>query len=84
MPELVKCFAPCWTPKPCPDHGDSMPPFGRSAPLNMHICCENYAKSALNPRHLWDEHDSTRIYTDPEGWRLHELNCERCKGDDND
>lgn len=58
-----------------------MTPFGRSAPLDFHICCENYAKPNLNGRHLWDEHDSTRWYTDPEGWATHEASCGQCGGD---
>jgi hypothetical protein len=35
--------------------------------------------SAVRRRHLWDEHDSTRHYTDPEGWAAHEASCETCK-----
>ena len=46
--------------------------------------CDNYADPKLNPRHLWDEHDSTRWYTDPEGWNDHEASCKECKGDDDD
>ena len=76
MSEL--CSPRCWTPKVCPDHGDGMPPFGRAAPLDMYICCDNYAKSAVNPRHLWNIHDSTRWYTDPEGWAEHERTCPEC------
>jgi hypothetical protein len=70
------CSEKCWTPVSCPTHGDSMYPFGRS-----HVgyeCCENYADSNLNPRHLWNEHDSTRWYTDPEGWDEHVATCEEC------
>jgi len=47
-------------------------------------CCENYAKSEINPRHLWNEHDSTRIYTDPAGWDDHEATCKECKPDEED
>lgn len=71
------CTERCWTPKPCPDHGDDMNPFGRSAGDYAHYCCENYAKSEINPRHLWNEHDSTRWYTDPVGWTLHTQLCVR-------
>lgn len=74
----MTCSEKCWTPVPCPDHGDPMTPFGRSAPAGDWQCCENYAKSALNPRHLWDEHDSTRWYTDTRGWNEHERDCEIC------
>lgn len=71
------CTEKCWTPTRCPDHGDPMNPFGRSAPLGAEGCCDNYAKSD-NPRHLWSEHDSTRHYTDPEGWAAHEAACQQC------
>ena len=78
---VMGCTEKCWTPARCPDHGDSMTPFGRSAPIGMWQCCDNYAKSAINPRHLWDAHDSTRIYTDPAGWAEHEAGCAHCLGD---
>lgn len=49
----------------------------RSAPLSTYRCCDNYAKSAINPRHLWHIHDSTRWYTDPDGWNAHAASCNR-------
>lgn len=76
------CTEICWTPVLCPDHGDRMPPQGRSAPLGMWICCDNHFDPGINVCHLWDEHDSTRWYTDPEGWNEHEKNCPRCTGDE--
>jgi hypothetical protein len=75
------CSEKCWTPVPCPVHGDFMPPAGRSAPLEMHICCDNCADSTVNPRHLWSIHDSTRWYTDPEGWKAHVSSCDDCRAD---
>lgn len=72
------CTEPCWTPKPCPDHGDQMTPFGRSAGEYAHHCCDNYSRPDINPRHLWHEHDSTRHYTDPAGWAEHEAACPQC------
>lgn len=72
------CTEACWTPVPCPDHGNTMLPRGRSAALREFICCDNRMDSAINPRHLWDEHDSTRHYTDPEGWAAHEASCTQC------
>lgn len=72
----MTCTANCWTPVPCPTHGGLMFPFGRSH--GGYPCCDNYARSELNPRHLWDEHDSTRWYTDPAGWNAHEANCAKC------
>lgn len=74
----MSCTSKCWTPVACPDHGDRMTPFGRSAPMAMYQCCENYAKSTVNPRHLWNEHDSTRWYADPNGWAEHEFHCQEC------
>lgn len=79
-----RCTEACWTPVHCPDHDDTMPPRGRSAPLSAHVCCENYVKSDLNPRHLWNEHDSTRWYTDRAGWDEHERTCPECGPDDED
>lgn len=78
------CTEKCWTAVECPDHGDRMNPRGRSSALDDYYCCENYSKPDLNPRHLWSEHDSTRWYTDPEGWAEHEAGCKRCKGEDDD
>ena len=75
---MSACTADCWTPVPCPEHGDRMTPFGRSAGLDEHQCCENYSKPDINRRHLWDEHDSTRWYTDPQGWQEHETTCPKC------
>lgn len=40
--------------------------------------CDNYSHQDLNPRHLWDEHDSARWYTDPIGWEQHEKTCVEC------
>lgn len=77
----MSCTVKCWTPVPCPDHGYDMTPCGRSAPFPELLCCDNYADSTINPRHLWDEHDSTRWYTDPEGWAAHEAGCDYCKGE---
>jgi len=78
------CGPKCWTRVPCPDHGNGMNPLGRSAPIGFYDCCENYAKSEINPRHLWDKHDSSRYYTDPLGWADHEKNCEECSPEEDD
>lgn len=72
------CSDKCWTPTLCPDHGDRMTPRGRSAPMDMWICCDNRYDPSINECHLWDEHDSTRWYTDPEGWEAHEATCQQC------
>ena len=76
------CTEKCWTAVACPDHGDRMYPFGRSAGDYAYYCCDNHMLPRVNPRHLWNEHDSTRWYTDPEGWNTHEASCKECRGDD--
>lgn len=76
------CTTICWTPVTCPRCGSQLPPRGRSVPLEMHIstCCDEARRSpTTNPRHLWDVHDSTRYYSDPEGWDEHVQNCEQCR-----
>jgi len=78
------CGPKCWTPVPCPDHGDDMKPVGRSVPMGVLICCENYVLATINPRHLWNEHDSDRVYSDPRGWADHEKNCEECSPEEDD
>lgn len=75
------CTEACWTPARCV-HDREMNPFGRSAPLEAYVPCDCYQSSAGNPRHLWHEHDSTRWYTDPEGWAAHEATCNQCNGDE--
>ena len=40
--------------------------------------CDPDQKQAAKRRHLWDEHDSNRSYTDAEGWRQHQVGCVRC------
>ena len=74
------CTEKCWTPVPCPVHGNRMTPRGRDAGMYAYQCCNNYADPAINPRHLWDIHDETRTYTDPMGWAAHKANCELCGG----
>lgn len=75
---MTGCSEKCWTPAPCPTHGDGMTPFGRSAGEGLYQCCDSYQDSTLNPRHLWSAHDSTRFYSDPEGWAAHEADCAEC------
>lgn len=82
-PDKFVCSAKCWEPVTCPDHGHEMTPCGRDAPMSMYQCCENYM-TRINTRHLWDEHDSTRYYTDPAGWTDHEANCAKCRGEDDE
>lgn len=75
------CTERCWTPVPCPVCGQGLPPRGRDVPaaVGLPSCCEEHQYAAArNPRHLWDEHDSARHYTDPNGWKEHVAGCERC------
>lgn len=84
QPATQGCSPACWTPVRCPVHGGELTPFGRSAPLGYPRCCDRYSDSSINPRHLWDEHDDARSYTDPEGWARHVASCSECRpqGDD--
>ena len=76
------CTEKCWTPVKCPEHGDTFDPFGRDGGLYEHTCCDLRFDVSVNPRHLWHEHDSTRWYTDPEGWNAHEATCKECNPND--
>ena len=75
------CQPRCWTPKPCPKHGNDMPPRGRSSALEAYVCCELSQDVGINPRHLWSIHDEVRRITDPEGWRIHLNDCAECRGE---
>lgn len=78
---LPICIPACWTETRCPRCGMPIPPTGRSVPLeaaNSYCACEG----SRSRRHLWDEHDDARSYTDPEGWRQHVAVCAVCKGAD--
>lgn len=73
------CGPKCWAPVKCPDHRNEMKPIGRWANPEWHfICCENYMRTELNTRHLWDEHDDARHYVDPSGWAEHYARCAEC------
>jgi hypothetical protein len=78
---MNNCSAVCWTPVPCPDCGNALPPRGRSVAMatTPPTCCMEYRDTIGNRRHLWDEHDSTRHYTDPDGWAAHVAACETCR-----
>lgn len=82
-PAAPICTEACWTPVRCSTCGRTLPPRGRSAPLEMYTgaCCEAQRYSDDHKRHLWDEHDSTRIYTDPVGWEAHVKQCKSCQGE---
>ncbi len=75
---MSKCTSICWTRVDCPDHGRELWPRGRSAPLGVGSCCSKADASATNPRHLFDEHDSDRHFSDPEGWKAHVQTCHEC------
>ncbi len=76
-----RCGPRCWMPVRCPSCGNRLPPRGRSSPLEMSpdSCCAEAQNTQANTRHLWSEHDSTRHYTDPEGWAAHVRDCEECR-----
>ncbi len=78
------CGPQCWTALPCPTCGAPLAPAGRSMPMEMSggACCEAARHSRYNTRHLWDEHDSTRHYTDPQGWAEHVATCAHCGRED--
>ncbi|KIA73461.1 hypothetical protein ANMWB30_23880 [Arthrobacter sp. MWB30] len=77
------CTEKCWAPVEC-SHGYRMPPAGRSiAPEAYTHDCEE-SQTARNTRHLFDEHDSTRWYTDKPGWKAHEDSCGECNPKDGD
>lgn len=81
----MTCSAACWTPVDCTLCGKRKAPSGRSVPLAMAngYCdndCAGYHQDP-KPPHLWSEHDSTRHYTDPEGWAEHEKACPVCRPD---
>ena len=78
----MECTPKCWTPVKC-SHGHPMTPAGRSAPMSMYICCEEYM-TAANPRHLWDQHDDERWRFDPMGRASHLAVCNRCREEEND
>lgn len=77
----MTCTALCWTPVPCPTCGRGLQPSGRSISMEVYEgeCCLESKYTDVNTRHLFDEHDSTRHYTDPEGWAQHEKECEQCQ-----
>ena len=79
------CTAVCWTRVECPTCGRLLVPRGRDGGFMTYEapCCEAVVwDSDVNTAHLWSEHDSTRWYTDREGWDEHEKNCPKCNGDE--
>lgn len=73
------CSEKCWTPVVCEVCSIEMPPAGRSASDTYMTCAHQHG--VTNTRHLWDRHDSSRSYTDPEGWEMHVDECQRCRVD---
>jgi hypothetical protein len=83
--EQRACTPSCWHARRCTSCGREMAPRGRSVgPGADHCECDGAQDARVNPRHLWDEHDSDRAYTDPIGWAAHVRACERCRGESND
>lgn len=78
----MACEAKCWTPVRCKHCDRRKKPRGCSVPIPAagSYCdgdCPGYGEDP-KPPHLWDEHDSTRHYTDPAGWAAHLEECPRC------
>jgi hypothetical protein len=74
----MSCTSKCWEESYCPDHNQEMHPWGRSLPMYLQDCCDNAGNRAVNPRHLWDIHDSDRYYRDRDGWDAHYSTCDQC------
>jgi hypothetical protein len=83
---VALCDLRCWQPSTCLTCHRQKAPKGRSLPLaTAGAYCDDGCPGHLpNPRHLWDEHDDARNYTDPGGWANHVANCDRCGGTDDD
>jgi hypothetical protein len=74
------CTEACWTPVPCPECGRYLQPRGRDAAGAYEAqCCLDAKHGEGYHRHLWDEHDGARGYTDPEGWARHVAACQECQ-----
>ena len=72
----------------CHACGRQFTPSGRSIPVaaasgycDSSEPCDRTSMEAqiARFRHLWDEHDSTRYYTDPDGWSAHVASCADCR-----
>lgn len=74
---MIMCDPECWERKTCPKCGKEVPPHGRSIPMEA---TDSYCEGGhmTHHRHLWDIHDYTRYYTDPEGWAQHVSICLAC------
>ena len=84
-PTNSACTPACWAPVVCTECHRTKAPHGRSVALEMSgsRCdheCPGYYLPPKSP-HLWNEHDSTRHYTDPEGWAAHVASCDDCRGE---
>ena len=79
------CTPDCWKPVLCHICGREFTPIGRSVGLeaisgycDVYEPCDPSQYQEATRRHLWDEHDSNRWYTDREGWAAHVAGCEVC------
>ena len=84
---VIICTPRCWTPVYCKVCGRPFSQVGHSVPIEAATgYCDPYEpcdpqQREQRFRHLWDEHDDTRIHADPEGWREHVAACEKCGAD---
>lgn len=82
---MTSCTYACWSATRCATCKKNMAPRGRSVPPEAQpsfCACEGASDGAVNPRHLWSQHDSDRAYTDPSGWAAHQRSCSQCRGDE--
>lgn len=83
---MSACTSTCWTPVECRKCGRPKSPVGRSVGLEAAngYCNDDcpWYRGEPKPPHLWSEHDSTRSYTDLEGWQEHLAHCEQCRYQD--
>ena len=79
----ISCTPACWQEQRCEVCRRPIPPSGRSVALESvagYCSSEDCSGHPIrNPRHLWDEHDSVRRYTDSTGWELHIVSYEQCQ-----
>jgi hypothetical protein len=76
----TRCDEGCWKPRRCDRCGRTKKPHGRSVPIEAAngYCDQDCPGYEPNVRHLWDEHDDARHFTDPAGWLAHTKDCEVC------
>lgn len=79
----ITCYEACWAEEVCAVCHRVKVPVGRDLPMAAGggYCDGDCRGYGWPKRHLWDEHDKARHYTDPDGWAAHEASCARCGAD---